>query len=66
MVLGVDDWIETVDGDIGLVVDTSDAGRASGEIVVYFPAEVRCSDVPVGNVRGKFPKILATRTSRVI
>lgn len=63
MVLSVDDWIETKDGDIGLVVNTDKVKRAGGEVAVYFPATVDLVDVPVGCVRGKFLRVLARRAS---
>lgn len=63
MVLSVDDWIETDDGNIGLVVDVSEAGRASGAVAVYFPTEVECFAVPVECVRSKFLHVLAPHTS---
>lgn len=66
MVINVDDWIETESGDIGLVVDTSRMGRATGEVAVYFPTEVECHDVPVNCVHGTFPKVLACRASSVV
>lgn len=66
MVLSVDDWIETKNGDIGLVVSVDNAGRASGEVAVYLPEETQVVDVPVGCIRAKFLKGLARVASRVI
>ena len=65
MVLSVDDWIETVDGDIGLVVNVDNVGRASGEVAVYLPDETEVVDVPVERVRSKFLRVLAWRASRM-
>lgn len=59
MVLNVDDWIETNNGDIGLIVDVSAAGRASGAVAVYRPDEVDIVDVPVECVQSKFLRVLA-------
>lgn len=63
MVLSVDDWIETKDGDIGLIVDVTRAGRASGAVAVYRPDEVDIVDVPVECVQSKFLRVLASRAS---
>ena len=63
MVFGVGDWIETKDGDIGLVVNVDNVRHTGGEVAVYFPAEVECLDVPVEDVFTKFLNKLAPRAS---
>lgn len=63
MVLSVDDWIETNEGDIGLIVDVTCARRASGAVAVYRPDTVDLVDVPVECVRSKFVRVLASRAS---
>lgn len=63
MVLGVDDWIETQAGDIGLVTDVSKVKRSGGEVAVYFPDAAEVREIPTGCVRRKFLRVLVWKAS---
>jgi len=58
VVLDVDDWVETNEGNIGLVTDVSRVRRAGGEVVLYSPEDHQPHVVDVDAIRGKFPTIL--------
>lgn len=58
MVLSVDDWVETKNGNIGLVVDTSQVRRAGGEVTLYSPEDHKPHVVNVEDIKGSFPTIL--------
>ncbi|QJD54016.1 hypothetical protein SEA_GALACTICA_69 [Streptomyces phage Galactica] len=55
MVLGVDDWVETNDGTVGVVVDVDNAGRASGSVKLKVLGMPEPVEVEVTDIKGPFP-----------
>jgi len=54
MVLNVDAWVETEDGTIGLVIDTSRVRRTGGEVALYVPGEEEPRVVDVDQIKAEF------------
>lgn len=57
MVLSVDDWVETKDGLVGMVINVDNVGRASGEVVLKVLGEPEPVTVPTDCIKGRFPGI---------
>lgn len=58
MVLSVDDWVETNDGEIGLVVSTEDLKRTGGQVTLYTPEDHSPHVVKMDDIKGAFPTLL--------
>lgn len=64
MVLNVDDWVETTNGDICLVVNTSKVRRAGGRVALYSPGDDEPHEVDVDHIKGCFPAVRKRKRCR--